>query len=385
MAWNQPGGGQNNNPWGRRGQGGQDLDERFKSWHRKLESLLRPGGKGGEGGSLVMLVGLLVVALWLASGFFQVKSAERGVVLRFGALVDVRNEGWGWRWPWPIETVTKVDVANINSADYKSRVLTSDVNLVDLHYSVQYQFTDPKKYLFQVRDPDGTLSEVSEAAIREVVGGSELDQVLVGGTRPHITKRAKELIQRTLDTYNTGITITTVNLTDVQVPEAVIPSQRDANKALADQERFVKESQAYANSIIPVAQGAAARMQQDAEAYKSQVTAIAEGRAARFLELEQAYAQAPEITRKRLYMDTVENVLTRAHKVLIDTKAGNGSGGNMLYLPLDKLLERANARDDNGATTTAVITGTRDDGSTVSAPKQEPDSVTVEARGRGDR
>jgi len=235
--------------------------------------------------------------------------------------------------------------------------------------------------LFQVKDPEATLSEVSEMAIREVVGRSELDNVLVGKTRPEITRRAKELIQRTLDAYNTGITITTVNLTDVQVPEAVIPSQRDANKALADQERFVKESQAYANSIIPVAQGAAARMQQDAEAYKAQVTALAEGQTSRFLQLEQAYSQAPDVTRKRLYMDTIENVLTRAHKVLIDTKTGNGSGGNMLYLPLDKLLEKSNSRDDG--TSTAVITGRDESGN--SSKQQEPDSVTVEARGRGDR
>jgi len=246
---------------------------------------------------------------------------------------------------------------------------------------VQYQLSAPKKVLFQVKDPAATLSEVSEMAIREVVGRSELDNVLVGKPSPEITRRAKELIQRTLDAYNTGITITTVNLTDVQVPEAVIPSQRDANKALADQERFVKESQAYANSIIPVAQGAAARMQQDAEAYKSQVTALAEGQTSRFLQLQQAYSQAPDVTRKRLYMDTVENVLTRAHKVLIDTRTGNGSGGNMLYLPLDKLLEKSNSRDDG--TPTAVITGRDESGG--SSPKQEPDSVTVEARGRGDR
>ena len=376
MAWNQPGGGQNN-PWGRRpGQGGPDLDERVKSWHRKLESLLRPGGKGGEGGSLLMLIGLVVVALWLASGLFQVKSAERGVILRFGALVDVRNEGWGWRWPWPIETVTKVNVANINSTDYKSRVLTSDVNLVDLHFSVQYQYTDPKKFLFQVREPDTTLSEVSEAAIREVVGGSELDQVLVGSTRPQITKRTKDLIQRTLDYYNTGITVTTVNLIDVQVPEAVIPSQRDANKALADQERLIKEAQAQANSIIPVAQGAAARMQQEATAYKAQVTAVAEGRAARFSELLAAYQQAPEVTRKRLYMDTIESVLTRAHKVVIDQKVGGtgSGGGNMFYLPLDKLLDKAAAHEVEQPVDT----------STNGVPKEQ-DSVTVEARGRGER
>src|SRR5262249_39241307 len=158
------------------------------------------------------------------------------------------------------------------------------------------------------------------------------------------------------------------NLTDVQVPEAVIPSQRDANKALADQERFVKEAQAYANSIIPVAEGLAARMQQDSEAYKAQVTAIAEGQTARFLQLEQAYAQAPDITRRRLYMDTVANVLHRAHKVLIDPKAGGGSGGNMFYLPLDKLLEKASARDE-----TAPLTSGREDGGAGASQGKEPD------------
>jgi membrane protease subunit HflK len=374
MAWNQPGG--QNNPWGRRpGQGGPDLDERVKSWQRKLESLLRPGGKGGEGGSLLLLIGLVVVALWLASGFFQIKSAERGVVLRFGKLIDVRNEGWGWRWPWPIETVSKVNVANVNSTDFKQRVLTSDVNLVDLHFSVQYQYTDPKKVLFQVFDPDATLNEVSEAAIREVVGRAKLEDVLVGGTRPQITKHTKTLIQQTLDYYNTGITVTTVNLIDVQVPEPVIPSQRDANKALADQERFTKESEAYANSIIPVAQGAAVRMQQDAQAYKAQVTAIAQGQAERFTELLAAYEQAPEITRKRLYMDSIESLLARAHKVVIDQKAGGGAGGgNMFYLPLDKLLDKAAARDVEQPA----------ESSPGGVPKEQ-DSVTVEARGRGER
>ena len=372
MAWNQPGGGQNN-PWGRRpGQGGPDLDERVKSWQRKLESLLRPSGKGGEGGSLLLVIGAVVVALWLASGFFQVKQAERGVVLRFGKLVDVKSEGWGWRWPWPIETVLKVNVANINSNDYKPRVLTSDVNLVDLHFSVQYQYTDPKKVLFQVRQPDETLNQVAEAAIREIVGRSELNEVLVGGTRPEITRRTKDLIQRTLEYYNTGITVTTVNLIDVQVPDAVIPSQRDANKALADQERYSKEAQAYANRILPVAQGAAARKAQDAQAYKAKVISMAEGQAARFSEQLQAYEQAPEVTRKRLYLDTVDNILARAHKVVIDQKPG---GGNMFYLPLDKLLEKSaaqQAEQPSEKAATGVAT--------------EPDSsVTVEARGRGER
>jgi membrane protease subunit HflK len=254
-------------------------------------------------------------------------------------------------------------------------VLTSDVNLVDLHFSVQYQYTDPMKKLFQVYDPDATLSEVSEAAIREVVGRSKLDEVLVGGTRPEITRRTKELIQKTLDYYNTGITVTTVNLVDVQVPDAVIPSQRDANKALADQERYIKEAQAQANSIIPVAQGAAARMQQDAQAYKSQVIAIAEGQASRFTELLAAYEQAPEVTRKRLYMDTIENLLARAHKVVIDQKVGSGAGGNMFYLPLDKLLDKAASRGEPEQPSENSANG----------GSKEPDSVTVEARGRGER
>ena len=382
MAWNQPG---QNNPWGGRrpGQGnGPDLDERVKNWQRRLESLLRPGGgKGGESGSLLLIVCVVVVGIWLASGIFQIKSAERGVILRFGKLQDVRTEGAGWRWPWPIEQLIKVNVASVQSSEFKSRVLTSDVNLVDLRFAVQYQLTEPTKALFRVKDPEVTLSEVSEMAIREVVGRSELDDVLVGKTRPEITRRTKELIQQTLDRYNTGITVTTVNLTDVQVPEAVIPSQRDANKALADQERFIKESQAYANKIIPVAQGIAARMQQDAEAYKSQVTAIAQGQAALFSQLEEAYSQAPEVTRRRLYMDTIENVLTHAHKVLIDSKSG-GAGGNMFYLPLDKLLEKANGRGDADSGSSA---GTNDSSSVTPMQSKEPDSVTVEARSRGDR
>jgi membrane protease subunit HflK len=368
MPWNQPSG--PNNPWGRRpGQGAPDLDERLKSWQRRLESLWRSGGRGGEGGSLVVVAVLVVLAVWLFSGFYQVTAAERGIIQRFGRLTAVRSPGVGWRLPWPIETVTRVNVASINSSDFKSRVLTSDVFLVDLVFSVQYQFADPVKKLFRVRDPAATLNEVSESAIREIVGRSTLGEVLVGNTRPEITRRAKELIQRVLDNYDSGITVTTVNLKDVQVPDAVIPSQRDANKAQADKERFILEAEAYANSIIPVAQGSAGRMQQDAEAYKAQVTALAEGQASRFTQLEAAYAQAPEVTRKRLYVDALESVLARAHKVLIDARAGS----NMIYLPIDKLLEKAAAGAEGS------------DQSAGGVVKEQPESVTIEARGRGER
>jgi modulator of FtsH protease HflK len=369
MAWNQPSGQQS--PWGRRPGGGSSrLDERLKEWQRRLESLFRPGGS--EGGSVVSLFVVVLILLWLASGFFQVKAAERGVIQRFGKLTQVRGQGWGWRWPWPIETLTKVNVATINSSDYKSRVLTADINLVDLHFAVQFQYADPVKVLFKVADPEGTLRGVSESAFRQIVGQSTLDEVLVGATRPHITAATKDLIQRTLDFYNAGITVTSVNLTDVQVPDAVIPSQRDANKALADQERFVKEAQAYANGILPVAQGGASRLQQDAAAYHAQVVAIAEGQASRFTQLAQAAAQSPELTRKRLYLEEIEAILARSHKVLIDAK---GANGNLIYLPIDKLLDHATTKEpeptsDNGAR---------------SAPSSDSDTTLVDGRNRSDR
>ena len=365
MAWNQPGG---NNQWGRRPQGGPNLDERLKSWQRRLESLWHPGGRGGDSASLFLLVVAAVFLVWLWTGVYQVKQPERGVVQRFGRLVEVTLPGLHFRLPWPIESVNVVNVANVNSSDFKSRVLTSDVNLVDLHFAVQYQFADPVKKLFKVRDPEATLTEVAESAIREIVGRSTLDELLVGSTRPEITRRTKDLIQRVLEYYNAGIVVTTVNLEDVQVPDAVIPSQRDANKAQADKERYILESEAYANGIIPVAQGSAARMQQDAEAYRAQVTAIAEGQASRFAQLDAAYQQSPDVTRRRLYTDTVENVLARAHKVLIDGHAGN----NLIYLPIDKILEKSAGREEQTSEPAA-------------GSSKEPESVTVEARGRGER
>ncbi len=367
MPWNQPSGPQS--PWGRR-PGGPDLDERLKSWQRKLETLFSPGGRSTDSGTLLLIALAIGVVAWVLSGVYQVKQPERGVVQRFGRLVDVTMPGLHFRLPWPIETVNVVNVASVNSSDFKSRVLTSDVNLVDLHFAVQYQFSDPVKKLFRVRNPEDTLSEVSESAIREIVGRSTLNDLLVGSTRPEVTRRTKELIQSVLDNYNTGITVTTVNLEDVQVPDAVIPSQRDANKAQADKERLQLEAEAYRNGILPVAQGDAARMLQDAQAYKSQVTAIAEGQAARFSQLQGAYAQAPELTRRRLYIDTLEKVLGHSHKVIIDARAGS----NLIYLPIDKLLDKSVNRE--------AETGSESGG----APKDQTDQVTIEGtRSRGER
>jgi modulator of FtsH protease HflK len=359
MAWNQPGGQNNQNPWGKRpnqGGGGGDFDQAFKEWQKRFEGMFG-GGKGGAGGAgaagggipLPVIIGV-ALALWAASGFYQVNAPEKGVVQRFGKFVEITPPGIGWRLPWPIETVTKVNVTNVNSVEYKSRVLTADVNLVELQIGVQYQLNQPDKYLFGVRKPEDTLREVSESAIREIVGRSDLQQILFGA-RQQVTERTRELIQRTMDQYGTGMRLTSVNLIDVQVPEAVAPSQRDANKAIADKERLRQEAEAYASGILPVAEGAALRQAQDAEAYKSRVTAVAEGEASRFSQLAAQYAVSPAVTRERLYIETVENVLARSRKVIVDSKGANGTN-NVMVLPLERLLERP--RDGQSATVTVT-------------------------------
>ncbi len=378
MAWNEPVG-QNNSPWGRRpgngASGTSNLDDTVKAWQKKLESLWRGGGSGGGAGGpgsaggnsfTALTIGLILVGVWLATGLFQVDAPERAVIQRFGKYVGERAPGVGWRWPWPIETVTKVNVSSIKSLEIKSRMLTADVNLVDLRCNVQYQLADPLAVLFRVRRPENTLQEVSESAIREIVGQSPLDQVL-GASRQLITERTRELIQRTLNQYQTGIVVSSVNLTDVQVPEAVLASQRDANKAIEDRDRFSKEATAYANDILPKAQGTAQRQIQEAEGYKAQVVALSEGEASRFSQLATAYAASPDVTRQRLYIETVEFVMSRSRKVVLDTKGANGNG-NVIYLPLDKLFDRSSAargseiptvRQNNSELESVTIDGTR--------------------------
>ncbi|MCS6948029.1 MAG: FtsH protease activity modulator HflK, partial [Steroidobacteraceae bacterium] len=299
MAWNQPGAGKN--PWGRRPKqnGESSSDEAFRNFQRKLDAILR-GGRGGgtdggdggvappEGRSLA-LVALGIVLLWLATGLYTVDATEQAVIRRFGKFTAVADAGLHWRIPWPVDTVTKVRSREIRSVEYRSRVLTADLNLVEAVFGVQYQLENPVDFLFRVRDAETTLSEVSESAIREVVGRSNLESIFVSN-RQQITNSTRELIQRTLDQYRAGIKVTSVNLTDIQVPEAVAPSQRDANKALADRERLVKEAEAYASGILPVAEGNAQRQLLEAQAYKAQVVAIAEGEAARFEQFAKAYA-----------------------------------------------------------------------------------------------
>ncbi|HYP79479.1 MAG TPA: FtsH protease activity modulator HflK, partial [Steroidobacteraceae bacterium] len=327
MAWNEPGN-RGESPWGKKRPAGKSggSDNPLKDWQQRLQALLSGGSGDGSGGgadgptapgNFGLIIAAVLVVLWLVSGWFQINASDKGVVQRFGRFTEVRNEGWGWAFPWPIETVTKVNVSQVNSVEYRSRMLTADVNLVEIRSAIQYVNIDPVKVLFQVRDVEATLREVSESAIREVVGQASLDDVL-GAARQRITDETRERIQRTLDGYNSGLRISSVNFTDVQVPDAVVAAQRDANKAIEDRERFSKEALAYTNDRVPKAEGDAQRLILNAEAYKAQVLAQAEGDVARFNSVYSIYAQAPEVTRQRMYIEAIEQIMQQSKKIILD-------------------------------------------------------------------
>jgi len=349
MAWNEPGGnsGGKRNPWGsnKPEQGPPDLDEVLRNLQRRLAALFggASGGRGstGAGGSGrgfgLGTILIILAVVWALTGFYQVDAAERGLVFRFGKHVETTMPGPRWHLPWPIETKQVVNIQSISSFSDKTRMLTADENLVEIDMEVQYRRANPLDYAFNVYKPDQTLEEVSESAIREIVGRSMLDNVLESG-RQEIVERTKELIQRTLDAYKTGIEVTTVNLQDVKVPTEVKPAQEDAIRAREDRNRASSEAQAYANDRIPRARGEAVRRIQDAQAYRAAKVAEAEGETQRFLKLLAEYERAPAVTRERLYLETLEQVLASSKKIVVDTK---GNGSNLIYLPVDRLLEQA--------------------------------------------
>ena len=364
MAWNQPGN-SNNNPWGKKPAAGGDLDQAFKDWQKRIESLF--GGGGGGSSTPLLIIICLILGGWMLTGFYQIKTGERGVVQRFGRHVDTVGDGLSWRFPWPIETVTKVDIQKNLTTASTPRVLTAESTMVELNLSVQYRIKDPEDYLFRVQTPAETLGEVGESAIREVVGRNN-QQAILSKNRVRIVQDTVEIMQRTLDQYGTGLEVVNVNIIDAQVPEAVQAAQNDSVKAKQDRERMVKEAQAYANNLLPVAEGGAARFVQEAEAYKSQAVAVATGDASRFSQLALAYDKAPGVTRERLYLETVENVLKNSRKVVIDSKSGNG---NMLYLPLDKLMERSRESDANTVTVRPPVSAEGDSSSAESRQRVE--------------
>jgi modulator of FtsH protease HflK len=337
MAWNEPGG-EKRNPWNRPSQGGKELDEIMRNLQRKLASWFGGGSAGGGPktsgfGFGLSSVFLLLGALWVGWGIYNVDAQERGVVLRFGKYVGTTDPGIHWHLPWPMEKVTLVNVSRVYSVADDANMLTADTNLVEVKSAVQYIQPDPIKVLFSVRDMEVTLNQVSESAMREAIGQASLDKALAFD--PSITDRAKTLLQRTLDSYNTGIRIVSVNLVDVNVPEPVQQAQQDAIKADKDKQRFQQEAELYRNDIVPKARGAASIEVQSAEAYRQQVVALAQGETARFNSVLGQYQRAPAVTRERMYIETVESVLGNSRKIILATKAGSN---NMLYLPLDKIM-----------------------------------------------
>jgi membrane protease subunit HflK len=338
MAWNEPGG-EKRNPWNRPQQSQNDLDDVLRNFQRRLASLFGrgSGGVGGGQNSTNFNKGLssalvLIAAVWIGSGIYRVDAQERAVILRFGRYEQTTGPGYNWHLPWPIERKIIVNVSRQYSVTDDASMLTSDTNLVEVKSAVQYIQPDPLKLLFQVRDVEETLSQVSESAMREAVGQASLDAALAFD--PSITDRARVLLQRTLDSYDMGVRILSVNLTDVNVPEAVQDAQRDAIKAGKDRQRYQQEAELYRNDVLPRARGEAAKQLQDAEAYRLQVLAVAQGETSRFDQVLEQYDRSPAVTRERMYLDTMGNVYKNSRKVIVDTKSGN----SMMYLPLDKLI-----------------------------------------------
>jgi membrane protease subunit HflK len=334
MSWDN-----NNDPW-KGGSEPPDLDEAMKELKKKLSSFV--GGKGGGSGQsnfkgfynkIFSLVTVIVIAAWLLTGFYTVNDAERGIVLRFGQFHSVTQPGLRWKIPYPVDRVELINTNVTERYIYQGTMLTRDENIVRIDLAVQFRRTDPEAFLFNLRSPEETLEDVTGSAIREVIGKNDLEYILTEG-RADIATQSQGIIQETLDEYGTGIFVFEVNLQEANFPADVEGAVQDAIRAREDRERMAFEAQAYANNILPNARGAAARMLQDAEGYREQVINNAEGEANRFLQVLESYQLAPEVTRRRMYIETVQAVLSGSTKIFIDSE----SSGNLLYLPIDRLL-----------------------------------------------
>ncbi len=368
MPWSNQGGGGGGaggpwgsgggkSPWGSSpppsGGGGRppDLEEILRRGQDRLRGVL-PGNMGGKG---IALAGLAALALWGFSGFFRVEPDELGVVLRFGKEVREVQPGLNYHLPFPIETaltpkalrVNKIDIgmrttddvrrgATVRDVPEESLMLTGDENIVDVDFAVLWRVkpTGVGDYLFNIQNPEGTVKAVAESAMREVVGRSDIQPVLTGA-RQTIENAVHELMQKTLDGYGAGILIQQVQLQKVDPPSQVIDAFRDVQAARADLERAVNESQSYANRVVPEARGRVAQITQAAEAYKSQTVAEATGQSSRFNQIYEQYVKAPDVTRERMYLETMERVLGGADKVILDS--GSGGSGVVPYLPLNEL------------------------------------------------
>ena len=344
MPWNEPG--KDKDPWGQRNnEGPPDLDELFKNLKDKFGGVLG-GGKGsiprvpGGSGNIKGVVTFVVVAaliVWALTGIYIVDEGWRGVETRFGERTVVTQSGPHWHIPYPIEDVEQINVADIRTARKNSKMLTSDENIVVMSIEIQYNIKDAQAFAFEVFDPILTLEQTAETAIREVVGNNDMDLIITEG-RAVVGSATKEIMQEILDNYNTGINVVQVNMDEAQPPEEVQDAFEDAIKAREDEQRIINEANAYRNDIVPKARGDAQGLLEQAEAYRTRVVKSAQGDTARFNQLLAEYQRAPEVTRERLYIDTLESVMARSPKVMVDVEQGN----NLMFLPLDQLLNRSN-------------------------------------------
>jgi modulator of FtsH protease HflK len=347
MAWNEPGG-NGKDPWSGKGgdQGPPDLDEVVKKLQEKFGGLFgggKPsrdnpssGGGSGPGAKSISFIIAIALVIWLLSGIYIIDAPERGVVLRFGAYHQTTQPGPHWHIPFPVEQVIPVNVDQITSFRHKAQMLTRDENIVDVELTIQSRIQDAADYQFQDRNPDKTLHDATETAVREIIGKSDLDFILTQG-RSAIAEQIKDGAQSLIDAYKTGLIITSVNMQPAKPPEQVKSAFDDAIKAREDKEKLENQAEAYANEIVPQARGEAARLTADASAYKDRVIAEAQGDASRFLAVLKEYQLEPKVTRERLYIDAIESMLSQTSKVMLDTQGGN----SLMYLPLDKLIQNA--------------------------------------------
>jgi len=338
MPWKEPGKG-DKDPWNS-GDQPPDLDEVFQNLNSKLKSIFGGGGgnkqgrKSGSGNGSIFSILLIALVLWVAyDAIHIVDEAEQGVVLRFGKYNRSLSPGINFTLPRPVETMTAVNISNVRSLEDRGHMLTEDENLIEFLYKVQYRVSSAQDFLFKVRDPETTVKQAAESALRESVGTNRLDAILEGTQREIIRIETQRVLQETLDRYQAGIQINEFNLEDVNVPSAVREAYSDVIRAREDKERYIEEARVHANSVIPEARGQSARVVQEAEGYRQSTVALAEGEALRFTQLLGEYQKAPGITRKRLYLQTMESVFGRSRKILLDAE----SSGNILYLPLDQL------------------------------------------------
>ncbi|MDO8292841.1 MAG: FtsH protease activity modulator HflK [Gallionella sp.] len=384
--------GLNDPQWGKKNSGGPpDLDELLRKLNEKIAALMGgKGGKGGEGkpgggmpmkgfGGGIGLIAAVAALIWAGSGFYIVDASQRGVVLRFGKLVEMTQPGPRWHLPFPVETVEIVNLSQVRTVEVgyrdnvknkmlkESLMLTEDENIIDIQFAVQYFLSDPADYLFNNRMPDENVRQAAETAIREVVGKSKMDFVLYEG-REQVAASATKLMQEILDRYKSGILISKLTMQNAQPPEQVQAAFDDAVKAGQDRERQKNEGQAYANDVVPRARGTAARLIEESQGYKQSVTANAEGDASRFKQILVEYEKAPAVTRERMYIDMMQQVMGNVSKVMVDQKNGN----SLLYLPLDKLVESTRV---GGAATEGLVAPVTSQSSDNTAAQRARDSL----------